>query len=110
MISEVSYVFVTLHDGSSVDVNKAHPGMRSVFNEVERGEASYDYIRRRQVELAAGLDRQVLVYVYNGFRWSWEYNGRTLPNGDHYDWLDKGPWVVAADGKSYVRKEEGGEQ
>lgn len=105
---EEQYVFMALRPGCDIDLSKAWPGCTSMMWDVEHGEADHNYLRRRQIELAADLNREVALYVYNGFTWRWEYLGRALPNGDRYGGLGDGPYVLRPDGKGYNRKKEGG--
>lgn len=75
--------------------------------ELEKGEADFQYIRRRQRQLADERNEQVMLYVYNEYLRRWDYCGKVLPGGDMYDFKGSGPYRLSEDGRNYFLKEGG---
>lgn len=74
-------------------------------SEVEKGETDdWRIIRRRMQELAAERKVIIYLYTYNEYFCRWDYIGKTLPNGDHYDFNDSGPYALDDDANGYHKK------
>lgn len=55
-------------------------------------------------ELAAERKVIIYLYTYNEYFCRWDYIGKTLPNGDHYDFNDRGPYALDDDANGYHKK------
>lgn len=86
-----------------VSIDPSHVSRKIIV----RGIADWTFIHRQVHKLAKENNETVLLYTYNSYFYRWDYIGKALPNGEWYDWHDKGPYELSSDGLVYHKKKGG---